>query len=216
MKSNFLLFLMLSPLFIFAQIDEGNKVFVITPKPLITKPVAPKKLKKVSPFSNNIDFSKLPSNGSKIEIPSNLSFLPKETFENPGDKITRRMNKNAGNGSETAQVLKQNQYLGDYKSQTKFIKILCRDFGEVDGDLIKILLNGVVQGPSFYLNGDFTEIVLEMKVGFNKIDFEALNQGTSGPNTAELQIFDDKGMLISANQWNLATGFKATTVIIKD
>jgi hypothetical protein len=33
---------------------------------------------------------------------------------------------------------------------------------------------------------------------FNKIDFEALNQGSSGPNTAEFKVYDDKGSLISA------------------
>ena len=43
-----------------------------------------------------------------------------------------------------------------------------------------------------------------------------LNQGYSGPNTAEFKIYDDKGELISANQWNLATGFKATIIIVKE
>jgi hypothetical protein len=52
--------------------------------------------------------------------------------------------------------------------------------------------------------------------GFNKVDFEAINQGESGPNTAEFQVYDDKGQLISANQWNLATGFKASIILIKD
>jgi hypothetical protein len=58
------------------------------------------------------------------------------------------------------------------------------------------------------------EIVLEK--GFNKIDFEALNQGSSGPNTAEFQIYDDNGGLISASQWNLGTGFKATIIVTKE
>ena len=52
--------------------------------------------------------------------------------------------------------------------------------------------------------------------GFNKIDFEALNQGTAGPNTAEFRVYDDQGLLVSANQWNLATGFKATIIIVKE
>ena len=55
-----------------------------------------------------------------------------------------------------------------------------------------------------------------LKNGFNKIDIEAINQGSSGPNTAEFQVFDDKGASISANQWNLSTGFKATIVIVKE
>ena len=49
-----------------------------------------------------------------------------------------------------------------------------------------------------------------------KVDFEALNQGFSGPNTAQFMIFDDKGSLISSNQWKLGTGFKATIIIVKE
>ena len=56
----------------------------------------------------------------------------------------------------------------------------------------------------------------ELSEGLNKIDFLALNQGESGPNTAELQVFDDNEVLISAKAWNLLTGVKATIVVIKD
>ena len=58
-------------------------------------------------------------------------------------------------------------------------------------------------------------INLKLKEGFNKIDFVALNQGSSGPNTAELRIYDDSENLLSANQWNLATGSTATLIIVK-
>jgi len=51
---------------------------------------------------------------------------------------------------------------------------------------------------------------------FNKVEFEALNQGTSGPNTAEFSIFDDKGAVITSDQWDLATGFKGSIMIIKE
>ena len=43
----------------------------------------------------------------------------------------------------------------------------------------------------------------------------ALNQGSSGPNTAELRVFDDKDQMISSNQWNLATGGTATFIVVK-
>ena len=44
----------------------------------------------------------------------------------------------------------------------------------------------------------------------------ALNQGESGPNTAEFQVYDDKGNLVSSKQWNLLTGVKATIVVTKE
>ncbi len=212
---NITLFLILGISFTgYSQFDNGKKFVAIPPtkqEPKVKAPITPtpKKL-----FDSNIDFNTLPSNPKPIELPSKLSFLPKEEFANPGDKIVEKLNQKAA--QESMEIPMQNQYLGDYRSNTKSVRILCRDFGEVDGDLIKVMLNGVQQGESFYLGGYFKEIVLPIKEGFNKIDFEALTQGTSGPNTAEFQIYDDKGQLISANQWNLATGFKATTVIIKE
>ena len=66
------------------------------------------------------------------------------------------------------------------------------------------------------LQEQFVALSLNLMVGFNKIDFVALNQGTSGPNTAEVRVFDDQGNLIGSNRWNLATGVKATYIIVKE
>jgi hypothetical protein len=66
------------------------------------------------------------------------------------------------------------------------------------------------------LIAQFRGLELPLVEGFNKIDFIALNQGESGPNTAEVQIYNSKGQLQAANRWNLATGVKATYVIIKE
>ena len=48
------------------------------------------------------------------------------------------------------------------------------------------------------------------------MDFVALNQGSSGPNTAAFSVFDDAGRLITSNEWNLTTGIKASIVVIKE
>ena len=79
-----------------------------------------------------------------------------------------------------------------------------------------VLLNDKEIVSRIFLEGEFKGFQLDLQKGFNKIDFEALNQGYSGPNTAEFKVYDDKGELISANQWNLATGFKATIIIVKE
>ena len=65
------------------------------------------------------------------------------------------------------------------------------------------------------LDSTFSGFKLPLTIGFNKIDFTALNQGSSGPNTAELRVFDDKNTLISSNQWNLSTGATATFIVVK-
>ena len=58
-------------------------------------------------------------------------------------------------------------------------------------------------------------LYVNLEPGYNRIDFQALNQGFSGPNTAELNVYDDKGNLISAKEWNMPTGATATIGIIK-
>ena len=62
----------------------------------------------------------------------------------------------------------------------------------------------------------YKKLDVELIKGFNKIDFVALNQGSAGPNTAEVRVYDDQGRLMMANLWNLATGTKATFIVVKD
>ncbi|MDT0606677.1 hypothetical protein [Croceitalea rosinachiae] len=108
------------------------------------------------------------------------------------------------------------QYLGDVKTSAKFIGIVCRDHEYVDGDRVKIYLNGEVVEPNILLSGTFKGINIDLTQGFNRIDFEALNQGSSGPNTAQVIITDDLGKVIHNNRWNLSTGSKASMIVVKE
>jgi len=110
----------------------------------------------------------------------------------------------------------EDQYLGDVKTSSKFVNVEYRDHEYVDGDLIRVFVNGDVVEDRVYLDGVFHGFNLPLKSGFNRVDFQALNQGSSGPNTAQLHVYDDKGNLISANKWNLLTGYKATIIIVKE
>lgn len=107
-------------------------------------------------------------------------------------------------------------YLGDVKTSSKFVGIVCRDHEYVDGDRVKIYANGEVVEPNILLTGSFKGINLNLEKGFNRLDFEALNQGTSGPNTAQVDVYDDMGKLIYSNKWLLSTGSKASLIIVKD
>ena len=108
------------------------------------------------------------------------------------------------------------QYLGDFKTTAKFVGIVARDHEYVDGDRIKIYVNGEVAEYNLLLSGSFKGINLDLVQGFNRIEFEALNQGSSGPNTAQVVVTDDKGVVIHNNRWNLSTGSKASLIIIKE
>ena len=109
----------------------------------------------------------------------------------------------------------KDQYLGDFKTKAKKATFMYRDHEFVDGDMIRIYVNGEIAIPRARLEGSFRGFDLPLQDGFNKVDFEALNQGTSGPNTAQLNIYDEVGNLLASYEWNLLTGNKATAIIVK-
>ncbi|WP_342156298.1 hypothetical protein [Joostella sp. CR20] len=142
---------------------------------------------------------------------------PQEAFLDPGDRFQKKLNKNFnGNGDNEKMGSTTTQYFGDFKSNAKSIKILCRDHQYVDGDRVSVMVNGKVVSPNVYLESTFKGFYIDLEKGFNKIEFKALNQGSSGPNTAQFAVFDDKGNEIASNIWNLATGVKASILIIKE
>jgi hypothetical protein len=78
------------------------------------------------------------------------------------------------------------------------------------------MINNIPVITNIVLKQQYQSFTLPLEIGINKISFVALNQGTSGPNTAAFKVYNDAGMLLSSNEWNLATDAKATLVIAKD
>ena len=138
----------------------------------------------------------------------------KEDFIDPGQEYLERLQtpeaeKNPGN-------FKVDQYLGDFKSNAKSVRVVFRDHQHPDGDRVQVRLNDEIFYPNILLQESYKKLDVDLKTGFNKIDFVALNQGESGPNTAEVRVYDDQGNLMMANRWNLATGTKATFIVVRD
>lgn len=133
-------------------------------------------------------------------------------LENISDKAPKAFTKDKEPTPEYA----KDQYLGDVKTGAKFVNVKYRDHEYVDGDLIRVYVNGDIVQSNVYLGGDFGGFTLRLEEGINRIEFEALNQGSSGPNTAELHVYDENGFIISAKEWNLLTGRKATIVVTKE
>ena len=111
--------------------------------------------------------------------------------------------------------LKSNFSLGTVTSRTKSVKIECRDYSAIDGDRIRIYLNEQIVSDNIGLKANYYVYYVNLEKGYNRIDFQALNQGLSGPNTAELSVYDANGNLISSKEWNLETGQTATIGIIQ-
>ena len=193
------------------------------PKPIVPKPAVNNPFSKVEPL-NNTTFYK--PNTNLFEDKKKPSFVigenrnnimnPKSGFINPDIGVLDKLNGAGKSVSENFKAIRGNQDLGNFNLNSKFVNIRYRDFGEVDGDQIRILVNGRVAENIIVLEGYFKGIEIMLEKGFNKIDFEALNQGTTGPNTAEFQVYDDNKKLVSSNQWNLVTGFKASIMVTKE
>ena len=146
------------------------------------------------------------------DFPKGMMNNNKEYFLNPGDAYVKKLNKEK---EKNPNNYLGDAYLGDVATVSDAANIVCRDFEYVDGDRVRIMVNDEIVVQNLTLDSSFRGINLKLGEGFNKIDFIALNQGDSGPNTAELRIYDDNKKLISSNQWNLATGAKATLIIVK-
>jgi len=108
------------------------------------------------------------------------------------------------------------QDLGSFRVSSESVKIICRDFQYPDGDRVSVLVNDIPVIKNITLQRAFQGFDLPLEKGINRISFVALNQGTSGPNTASFRVYDDKGNLISTNEWYLATSAKATILIAKE
>ena len=187
----------------FSQVENSTrKIDIKPPKTSVNIPPV------INKNPNSFTFKKI----EKKKDEKGFMVADNEYFLNPGDTYLKRLNKekekNPNNYTGDA-------YLGDVKTISETANIVCRDFEYVDGDRVSIMVNDEIVVQNLTLNSSFRGINLKLKEGFNKIDFIALNQGDSGPNTAELRIYDDNDVLISSNQWNLATGAKATLIIVK-
>lgn len=154
---------------------------------------------------------------SSILEDKKLQFTKNNEFANPGDRYKEKLtNSLQEGGHQDNKIFRRNEYFGDFKTKGDHVKITYRDFGAVDGDMIKLLVNDRTLISEITLEGEYKSFKLGLEKGFNKIDYEAINEGEAVPNTAEFQVYDDQGNLITMGQWSLATGFKASIIIIRE
>lgn len=105
------------------------------------------------------------------------------------------------------------QEFGTFYTNAKSIEILCRDHEFVDGDEVALFHNGRAVIHKIRLRESYQSFIIDLEEGQNIIEFQALNQGSSGPNTAQFRVYDSNGTPMLENEWNLATGVKATLIV---
>ena len=143
---------------------------------------------------------------------SNINFM--ENQKNVDDDV---LVKRHFNGKDMSDVKLSSDFsLGTFSTTTNSVRIEVRDHSLVDGDRIKVYLNQQILNSNVMLNSLAYSFTVQLKNGYNRIDIEALNEGYSGPNTAELRVFDEKGNLMSSQEWNISTGERATLGVVKN
>lgn len=159
---------------------------------------------------NKIDINAINKNLNANQPKTNPNFLM-ENLPEDKDIVGKKI---WNNKDVTHQKLASTFSLGTLKSATKTVRIECRDYSYVDGDRIRIYINEQVVSDNIGLKNNYYVYYVNLEKGYNRIDFQAINQGFSGPNTAELNVYDANGVLISAKEWALNTGETATLGVI--
>ncbi len=142
----------------------------------------------------------------EIDLSKNTGFIKPEYKIQP----------NLNGENEMMEEYKRGKFYGSFISKSKFVKVLCRDHQAIDGDRVSVVLNDKVVEANISLDTEFSVYYIELASGFNNLEFLALNQGLSGPNTAQFIVLDEFDSVIMSNIWNLATGAKASMSIFKE
>jgi len=239
MKQIFLfIFLIGFTTFTFAQVEFSNKFKGIPPaniKPKVKKEIPPAdpNVPIIIPpnvYKNpNIQSPPNPVSDYKIDTKSEISMIKKEDeFINPGDEVRDRLNKMIGKSLVNSGLKENDSYIrktdidfGVIHTTSPYLIIKIRDYGAIDGDYIDVTLTHDYKSDNIakdiFLNGDFTDIKVNLKEGLSLLDIIALNRGKLGGNTGAFLIYDNTGKILVNNAWdNLDAGVKSRFKIIKE
>lgn len=144
--------------------------------------------------------------------PKPIEMVTKKDLLTAGDFLQKKWTEDAQANSDYG----KGQDLGSFVTNGPVVELYARDAQYVDGDRVRVFLNGKIIQTDVYLQANYTPILVKLENGFNTIEIEALNQGSSGPNTAAFSVFDDSGKLVTSSEWNLLTGARATMIVVKN
>jgi len=199
----------------YAQLDSNQETFRIKALALERNPLPEQFSVKVSPIKGLTDKGFEISMGIKpIDGFAKKKYGITKTRDvvDPTWEVKQQFNENRKNISK----YDRDYYLGDIKTKSKYIRILCRDHEYEDGDRIKLMLNKAIVHPNITLRNSAYIIDIELKEGLNTIEFIALNEGSSSPNTAQLKVYNESDNLIGSGEWLLTTGHKASLIVLRE
>jgi hypothetical protein len=141
------------------------------------------------------------------------SVMEQEQFENPAKEHTEKMNKMMAREGLSREIVNSDMFLGEFIIFTENLYISCRDNGAIDGDNVSVWLNGERVLPFIGLESGFKKYQFNLKKGINILEIEALNTGELFPNTGQFVFFDGNEKLVTNQNWDLNSGYKAVIKI---
>ncbi len=92
------------------------------------------------------------------------------------------------------------------------VKLSIYDAGKEDGDRINLIVDGEVILENYTVTKEIKDIEIPLKLGQANIEVEAINVGTSAPNTVRIEITDTRNFVRTLT--NLDAGEKAGVTIV--
>lgn len=215
----------------YAQAEFSTKFKTIAPAnkaPKVVKPTKPEDID-IPPIDKpnvykNPDPLKTNSKSVLLDEKKPISMYKTNEFINPGDAVMDKMSKDLnktlvreGLKEDDRMLVKIDRKFGEIKTKSKYFTVLYRDYIYIDSDLIKATINNQIIGGVMELYANYGQFVVNLNEGINTFEMEAVSKGTSGGNTCEFKIYDDKGVLVRSENWdNWDKGVKGTFVIVKE
>ena len=110
-------------------------------------------------------------------------------------------------------ILKPNQNLTMFSASYE-LKLNIYDAGKVDGDKINIYVNGAIFLRNYIVDKNIKQLIIPLNSKSTLIEVVALNTGTISPNTAKIEIVDQKNNINTLTR--LKKGEKTSITIVKN
>jgi len=110
-------------------------------------------------------------------------------------------------------ILKPNQNLTMF-SDSYEIQLNIYDAGKVDGDKINIYINDTIILRNYVVSKNIKQLIIPLNSKSTSIKVLALNTGTISPNTAKIEIIDQKNNINTLTR--LKKGEKTSITVIKN
>lgn len=134
-------------------------------------------------------------------------------LKTPAEDYTEKFNQQLKEDGIRPELFNRDMNLGQFVVYTPSVNLDSRDYGAIDGDIVRVWVNGKIVTNRIYLESKFQRIVLDLDKGVNVIEIEALNYGELSPNTGQFTFYDENKDFVTNQYWNLGIGYKARILI---